>query len=198
MNIETINLIQTVSLEAIKILGPASIAAYVAYKAAAVQLNAKLLELDKGNQFKARESVFSHLKERLLHIDQQTEKLNAEIGHMIGYAAGYRAGDSSPDGQDFALLMGGLMHSVAKHAPLEITVLLNDMQMSGLTSSEEFKTLSERQKTLISFSQNPTYEEMKSHAFQLLETYNLLGGCTRLLIQKQMEKVYAPYLRANH
>jgi hypothetical protein len=194
LNSETIALIETVSLEAIKILGPAIVAAYAAYKVASVQLNVRLLELDKTNQFKARESIFAHLKERLLHIDQQTEKLNADIAQMIGFATGYKAGDPSSEGSDFVALMGGLMHSAAKQAPLEITILLNDMRTAGLTSSEEFRALTERQKSLVLFSRSPSYEEMKSNAFWLLETYNLLGGCTRMLIQKQMERVYEPYL----
>ena len=54
---ELLNLIQTVSLEAIKILGPAVIAAYATYRATAIQFESKLKELDKTNEFHARDRI---------------------------------------------------------------------------------------------------------------------------------------------
>ena len=50
---ELLNLIQTDSIEAIKILGPAVIAAYATYRATAIQFESKLKELDKTNEFHA-------------------------------------------------------------------------------------------------------------------------------------------------
>ena len=54
---ELLNLIQTVSLEAIKILGPAVIAAYVTYRATAIQFESKLKEHYKANEFHARDRI---------------------------------------------------------------------------------------------------------------------------------------------
>ena len=51
---ELLNLIQTVSTEAIKILGSAVIAAFATYRATAIQFESKLKELDKANEFHAR------------------------------------------------------------------------------------------------------------------------------------------------
>ena len=55
MSLELLNLIQIVSLEAIKISGPAVIAAYATYRATAIQFESKLKELDKTNEFHARD-----------------------------------------------------------------------------------------------------------------------------------------------
>ena len=52
---ELLNLIQFISLEAIKISGPAVIAAYATYRATAIQFESKLNELDKTNEFHARD-----------------------------------------------------------------------------------------------------------------------------------------------
>lgn len=52
---ELLNLIQSISLEAIKISGPAAIAAYATYRATAIQFESKLNELDKTNEFHARD-----------------------------------------------------------------------------------------------------------------------------------------------
>jgi hypothetical protein len=195
MSPEEITLVQTVSLEAIKILGPAIVATYAAYKAASVQIEVKLRELDKNHQFQARESIFSHLKDRLTHIDEQTEKLNADLGRMLGFAAGYQGSDPSTETNEFVEHMTGAMQSIAKLAPLEVTVLLNDMRLSGLASSDEFNALS-AQTFQLEFDGPASYLQFKANVLKLLETYCLLGVCTRLLLQKQMERVFAPYLAA--
>lgn len=56
---ELLNLIQSVSLEAIKISGPAVIAAYATYRATAIQFESKLKELDKTNEFHARDRTIA-------------------------------------------------------------------------------------------------------------------------------------------
>ena len=56
---ELLNLIQTVTTEAIKILEPAVIAAYATYRATAIQFESKLKELDKTNEFHARDRIFT-------------------------------------------------------------------------------------------------------------------------------------------
>ena len=57
MTFELLNLIQTVSIEAIKILVPAVIAAIASYRATAIQFESKLRELDKTNEFHARDRI---------------------------------------------------------------------------------------------------------------------------------------------
>ena len=54
---ELLILIQTDSVEAIKILGSAVIAAYATYRATAIQFESKLKELDKANEFHARDQI---------------------------------------------------------------------------------------------------------------------------------------------
>ncbi len=46
------NLISSIGIEAIKIVGPAIVAALVAYKAAALQFKATLQQLREGNGFR--------------------------------------------------------------------------------------------------------------------------------------------------
>lgn len=195
MSPEEVSLVQTISLEAIKILGPAIVAACVAYKAASIQIEVKLRELDKNHRFQARESIFSHLKDRLVHIDLKTEKLNADLGRMLGFAAGYQGSESSTETSEFVELMTGSMRSIAKLAPLEVKILLDDMRISGLASSDEFKALS-AQTFELELDGPPSYLRLKTNVLKLLETYNTLSICTRLLLQKQMERVFAPYLIA--
>lgn len=195
MQPEVVSLIQTVLLEAIKILGPALVAAYAAYKAASVQLEVKLHELTKGNEFKAREAIFLHLKERLVHIDEQNEKLNTELGRMLGFAAGYQDGFGT-EPTEYVDIMGRSVQSIAKISPIEVSATLNDMRRSSLASTEEFQALSARQAIKFDTSEPYTYEALKSNVLQLIETYDLLGMCNRLLLNKQMERAFSPYIGA--
>lgn len=50
--------------DAIKILGPALITGLVGKLSARIQFTARLKELDRNNEFKAREYFFKHYKER--------------------------------------------------------------------------------------------------------------------------------------
>lgn len=193
MSPEVASLLQTVLLEAIKILGPAIVAAYAAYKAASVQLDVKLHEVAKANEFKAREAIFLHLKERLVHIEQKNEKLNEELGRMLGVAAGYHEG-SGTEPVEYVDIMSRSVHAAARLAPVEISATLNDMRMSSLTSSEEFKALSGRQDFQIDTFEPYSYPKLKSNVLSLIETYDLLGMCNRLLLQKQMERAFSPYI----
>ena len=51
---ELLNLIQTDSIEAIKILGSEVISAHATYRATTIQFESKLNELDKTNEFHTR------------------------------------------------------------------------------------------------------------------------------------------------
>ena len=54
---ELLNLIQTDSIEAIKILGSEVISAHATYRATTIQFESKLKELYKANEFHARDRI---------------------------------------------------------------------------------------------------------------------------------------------
>ena len=198
MSPETADLIKTVSLEAIKILGPAIVAACAAYKGASIQMAMKLRELEKSHQFSAREKIFSHLKERLVVIDEQTEKLSNDLAKMLSFVAGFQEGsDSSPMSDRVVQLMTESAQVTAKLAPLEVAALLNVMRASGLEGSEEFKALVAHQVPNWKLSNTSSDQELRALVLGLLDTYNLLGLCTRLLLQKQLERVFTPYMASS-
>ena len=194
MTPELLAVIQAVLLDAIKILGPAVIAAYAAYRAAFIQIELKLKELERGHQFQARSAIFTDLKERLAHIDQQTEKLNAELGHILGFASGYRMGDTKDEPNEVIDLMLRAAEAAAKAQPLETSVVLADMRAASMASSQEYAALLARQAVQLPISGDQTYERLKVLVVEMLETSHLLGVCTRLLLRAEMNRVFAPYL----
>lgn len=194
MSAEIVTAIQAVLLEAVKVVGPAIVAAYAAYKAATIQVVLKLRELDSQNQFRAREVLFSYLREKLAHIDQQAEKLNRELGELLGFAASRQESGESDSPSEFIDIMSTAVGSVARLVPLEISSLLNDMRMSSLASSGEYKELASKQDALRSLDTAPSYDNLKRNVLALLELYTLMGTCTRLLLEGQMQRVLSPYI----
>lgn len=194
MSPEVANLIQVIALDAIKILGPAVIAAYATYRATTVQWEVKLKELDRTNEFLARERVFAHLKERLAHIDEETEKLHGAVGEILGRASGAIGEAPTPQDLVFMQIMGEFIITAGKTAPLEVRGLLQDMQVADLGSTAEYKALSAYQDIRPPSEPLVTYDELKAALFQLLDLNNHLGLCIRLLIQKRMECVFAHYI----
>ena len=191
---EVISLIQAVSLDFIKIVGSAAVAAYAGYRGAMIQLTLKLQEIDKNQQYQARESIFSHLREQLAHLDTEAEKWNAEIGRAIGFAAGSKDSNREGEVDEYVQLLGRATKGVARLIPLEVATTLGEMRMLGLESSEHFKALAALEQLPAVELDGMTYVRLKESMLSLFDTYNLLGACTRMLLHKQMERVFAPYM----
>ncbi len=84
MNVELYKATMDVVSEAIKILGPAIITAIVGYKVGQSQLLLKIEELNKNNEFKAREKIFDFHKERLSKVDESIASLTEGLGQFAG------------------------------------------------------------------------------------------------------------------
>ncbi len=193
---DLLNLIQTISLEAIKILGPAVIAAYATYRATTIQFESKLNELDKTNEFHARDRIYSYLKDRIAKVDADTAKLNEEIGRVLGLVLGEKGGDPpTKQIEDFIQVLGGGMMTVAKGVSLEINSLILDMRVAKLDDSEEYKALKAYEKFTDQQVGYASFEELKRSLFLLLEIHNTMEICMRRLLHQQMRCVFAVYIK---
>lgn len=194
MNPEIIQLIQTVALDAIKILGPATLASYATYKAAFIQIKIKLDELEKAHQFQAREHIFTAIKNRLSDFDEVTDKLNGDLGKLVGFTSALIKDDDSSELNNFNTVMNIATRSKAKLLPYEIRSTLLDMCSLNLESSDEYKELLVRSKVIVVILNTDSFSKLQSNILELLETYDLLSYCTRLVMNKQMESIFKPYL----
>ena len=113
---------------------------------------------------------------------------------MLGRAEPTYEGPATAESDGFVRTMTAGLRATTRITPLEVSSLLNDMQFSALTSTDEFKALAASKNLNLDFSEPPSFEQLKSNTLEVLALYNLLSICTRFLIQKQMERVFAPYL----
>jgi hypothetical protein len=185
--------LQPIVLDTVKILGPAVVAGYAAYKAASVQIELKLRELESQNTFKARELIFNHLREKLVHIEKEAQKHDNELGKILGMAAAEF--EASPDSQPteyIKILVSSLKVSLTT-APAEARSLLVQMRLAGLETTDECKQLISWDQRFREIEVSMSYDGLKSMILSLVETYQVMGACTRKLLEHQIERTLTPY-----
>jgi hypothetical protein len=175
MDAESIRVITEAVVEIAKILGPAGIAAYVAYKAGAWQLQARLKELERGHVFSAAEKLFDYYRERERQIAKSHRSLNKDLGFLLGMAA-----DSEPD--DPTLKEVGKLYDLhMRMLPTYSRLTLRDMEKYALSSSEEATIL----KGYLSPQSGPASEAgWGDKVFYLLEAYGYLQLCNQMILEE--------------
>ena len=137
--------------------------------------------------------IFTHLKDRIAHIEKEEAKLSLDLSRILGEATSIFSEENSSS-RDFVELMSMGIRSAARLMPFEINSILDEMRVSNLTSSREFKLLLSRQDDHVQLTEPASFEQLRSSILALMETYDILSLCARLLLQKQMERVFVPYL----
>ena len=188
------DLIKTISLESIKILGPAVIAAYATYRATKTQYEIKLQELTKSHEFKARENLFDYYKNRQQKLSKSHEELNNTLGQILGMAATV---DDEMESKSIDNLQSSYMSIAKLYAgliPSEIDTTLADLEKKGLSNTPEYKKLAGFREIIKNIRENIGFEQLKENIFIMLEIYSFLERGNQLLLARQIEGVFSKYI----
>lgn len=192
---EMLAVIQTVLLEAIKVLGPAAIAAYFTYRATSVQYESKLRELERANEFSARDRLFALYTARLRELEEETEKLSQAIGQMIGISS--VSGDTpSRDEQRTLDALAGFARVTAKQFPYQARAVLKTMENHGLENSEEYVSLFELSRKAFVIPESPAYDQLRTGLLAILEAHHVVTACTRTLLERNALTMFSQYVDA--
>jgi len=187
-------LIGSVSIEAVKIVGPAVVAAVVAYKAASLQFKSTLLQLRETNQFAARQHLFDYYKERQKRFSEGYASLVESLGQALGFNAALS--DDEPNAATKAIQDS--FTSLAKlhlgAAPFEIKLVLRDMKAKSLDQIEEYVDLEEKSATLSELSMGSDFESMRAAVIAMIEVYAALERCNQLLLEREMDRLFSKYI----
>ena len=93
MTPDAIQAIENFAIDALKILGPAIVAAVVAYKVAKAQSEATLKQTDKRNEFDARKAVYDFLIQRQEKLGENFKQLGENLGYVLGLTTGVAEDD---------------------------------------------------------------------------------------------------------
>jgi len=186
-------LLETVLLDAIKILGPATIAGIVAYKSASAQFQIKIEELKQEHAFQARQTIFAHTNERIKRVDSDLEKLNRELGELLGFLAGSQGDDAKSSTSPLIEYLGQAAESMARAIRLEIRMTLQDLEQAGLQKSDVSDLLSDyRDYQNISGPHN--LSSVTANLLTLREIHNLQALAMHRILNVQQQSALKPYV----
>ncbi len=188
MDAELYKLTLEVISDSIKILGPAIITAIVGYKAGQFQLKLRIEELNKNNEFKAREKIFEFHKEKLTKVDESISKLNDGLGQFAGMALADREDESmitSFVASHLTSYIEGLPFQL-NHINDELKKYSNDMPREVALMSQYIKEAPE-----VKLPSDP--EGVQRAIVKLLEMYGSCSHCLRLLIEREALEIFESY-----
>jgi hypothetical protein len=195
MPLDIFYLVQNITLEAIKVLGSAAIAAYATYRATAIQFESKIRELDKTNEFNARDRLYSYWKDRIARVESAIEILNGDLGRLLGMIQGQTIGNHlTEELEDFIKLIGTGAQTAAKSLAVELNTTLQDMREANLDCSYEFRALLEHQGFTHEKIRYGSFEEFKVSLFLLLEINNTMHICLSRTLHQKMRIVFDDYI----
>jgi hypothetical protein len=190
MDAELYKLTLDVISDAIKILGPASITGFLVYKQSKAQLDLKIKELDKNNEFKAREKIFDFHKGKLKDVQSSIDSLSSELGQFLGMSAA-----DQDDELKFNNFINRHIANNIKNLPFEIDHVYKELKVYPSDFERELVRIKEeldKAKTLVV----PTSPQMvQSTITDLLSIYGFLAHCVRGIIEKDAMLTFKPYIK---
>ena len=187
-------LINSIGLEAIKIIGPAAIAAFAAYKAASLQFKATLTQLREANEFSARQHLFDYYKDRQKRLSESHNELTTSLGQVLGVNAAAREDDLDTSIEKMVDTFDSIARLYLGAAPFEISLTVRDMKAKGLDRLEEYSELQSKKQTLEVLELDQDFESKKNVIISLLEVYGQLERCNQLLLEKEMDSLFSKYV----
>lgn len=168
---------------AVKILGPALITGLVGYFSARIQFAARLKELDKNNEFKAREYFFRHYKER--------QKLAAsgaaqEINRLSKLMSGLKLGRY--DEADEESLQNVRAFIAMNSEPYMIMVF---HKLEGKPQLVKLLAARDNVDVLASNNQNRPTVEYIAALIEFLQVFDL---CVDLIAEENMKYIFGKYI----
>jgi len=176
--------------DAIKILGPAIITGFIAYKTGRSQHELKLKELDKTNEYKAREKIFDFHKGKL----EENKAVMANLGNELGQYAGMTAADLEDDSK-MSQFVRGQLSSYIDNLPFEISHIKKEMELYPGKFDQEEKRMKEIEGSVQKLKKPTNSNEVLDVIRELYRIYGFLGHCIRMLIEFEAGNIFDPYLK---
>lgn len=175
--------------DAIKILGPAIITAIVGYKVGRSQLLLKIEEINKNNEFKAREKIFDFYKEKLVKVDQSIANLNEGLGQFAGMTLA-----DFDDELNFSSFINKYLVVYINGLPFQLNHINDALKKYSDEFSREYDRLPGYIKRSQEIKKPNDPESAHNTIVELLEIYEFVSHCFSLLIEKEALEIFKPYI----
>lgn len=188
MDPESYKVTMNVISDAIKILGPAIITAIVGYKVGKYQLLIKMKELNKNNEFKARDKLFEFHKEKLAKVDESISGLNEGLGQLAGMVMAdfdNKLRISSFANKYLLVYINGL--------PFQLKQTYAELKKYSEECNQELDRLHLYLQRAEKVSKPENLEEAHTVIVELIEIYSFTSHCIRIIIEKEALEIFKPY-----
>jgi hypothetical protein len=191
MSPETLNLIKEISLDAIKILGPAIITGVLAFKVAKAQSDVKNIQIRSMHEFKAREYWFKHY----LRLQEEKSKSIHDSYKALGQAIAMLRATEAID--DIGLKTGllDMIKLFSRVLPSEIRNCLGELDRLGLSDSQEYMEVGKCRGHLPEISDDASTSDLIEAISGLMQVDLAIEGAYSLMIDKQQHEVFKAYLK---
>ena len=188
MDTESYKVTMNVISDAIKILGPAIITAIVGYKVGKYQLLIKIKELNKNNEFKAREKIFEFHKEKLAKVDESIKGLNEGLGKLAGMAMA-----DFDDKLQISSFVNKYLLVYINGLPFQLKQTYSELKKYSEECNQELDRLQVylQRAEKVSKPENP--EDAHTVIVELIEIYSFASHCIRIIIEKEALEIFKPY-----
>jgi hypothetical protein len=175
--------------DAVKILGPAIITAIVGYKIGKSQLLMKIKELNKNNEFKAREKIFEFHKEKLVKMDESIKNLNEGLGHLVGMTLA-----DLDDKMHLSSFVNKYIVVYINGLPFYLKQTYDELKKYSDEFNHELELLLDYKKRAEHISKPENPEDVQTTIVELIEIHSFANHCNRILIEKEALEIFKPYM----
>lgn len=181
--------------DAIKILGPAAIAAWVGYSAGQAQLKTRLKELELANGFKAREHLYAHYETRRTELKDSLRQLGEMIGRLTSELSAEEDEDESPAEREAERrLAWTLVSTLSSMVPLEVSSAKSWLSERGLAGTPHEARLDAAASKADWTVVGENRDEILDRALLLFDMLTVLAAHSNTVLGKKAEELFVPHL----
>lgn len=194
---DIIELLKQTMPDAIKIIGPALVTGYVAYKTAKIQYKSKLDEVTENHKFIAREHFLDYYNKKILEAGEVVNSLNLTLGSILGQMSEFESPRTVEDESEIFDTISTNLSMVTMYlesSSFELNTTLRDMKEIGLESSEEYRKLMEYRVEAKGLTLSKDTELIQQSILKLSEIYTFIGRCRQVVLEEQIHKLFGGFI----
>lgn len=182
MDKEIFQLLITNTADVLKILGPAIITGVVGYFAGKAQLEIKIHELEKSNEFKAKEKIFDYLKEKLSKSHESLAELEGSFGQIAGMS------DEDDTYEDNKFIYSQVANYV-ENLPYEIRNIRKGLNSYKENYTDELELVDKLEENYINIKVPTDHETLLNTINELIKAHRLIIHCFNALVENQAMQI---------
>ncbi len=191
MDPNTLEVLKVVLTDTVKILGPASIAAYFTYKATKSQYEFRVREIERNQEFGAKEHLFDYYRDRQVRLEKRNQEATEGCTQLVVQVSA--AKDEDDIDRVVLDVAESLLESGLRSSPLEFQRAKRDMERHGLAGSEGYLILEQHEEEIsrLEVTRNPP--DLAKALLKLIEAWSHAEYCNDDVLESRIEAIFVSH-----